>query len=238
MSGNQRVFKIRDGGSWLDRCWGARGRLSIPWPGSAPGQRQKQPAFSGCFGQAVRGWGGLRSATATRTSWDRGPLRHHAAGHCYGLSGLVGIDSEQRDVPRTVKITPSSWWDRQFRTVNGFPWVYQHRNGDDGPRVLLGKPAIREWRTTKQSMMEEARKLSLGVSIFLLVVGAILTFAVNVSASGFSINTVGIILMIAGALGLVLSLLFWSSFSPYRRGRTVAGLDTVVEERRIERDLP
>jgi uncharacterized protein YpmB len=64
-----------------------------------------------------------------------------------------------------------------------------------------------------------------------------LTFAVDVSASGFSINTVGIILMIAGALGLVLSLLFWSSFSPYRRGRTVVG-DTVVEERRIERDLP
>ena len=40
------------------------------------------------------------------------------------------------------------------------------------------------------------------------------------------------------ALGLVLSLLFWSSFSPYRRSRTVAGPDMVVEERRIERDLP
>jgi predicted membrane channel-forming protein YqfA (hemolysin III family) len=79
--------------------------------------------------------------------------------------------------------------------------------------------------------------LSLGVSIFLLVVGAILTFAVDVTASGFSIDTVGIILMIAGALGLVLSLLFWSSFSPYRRGRTLGG-DTVVEERHIERDLP
>jgi Domain of unknown function (DUF6458) len=89
-----------------------------------------------------------------------------------------------------------------------------------------------------RSMMEEARSLSLGVSVFLLVVGAILTFAVDVTASGFSINAVGIILMIAGALGLVLSLLFWSSFSPYRRGRTVVGGDTVVEERRIERDLP
>jgi hypothetical protein len=55
---------------------------------------------------------------------------------------------------------------------------------------------------------------------------------------GFNLNTVGIILMVAGALGLVLSLLFWSSFSPYRRSRTVAGPDTVVEERRIERDLP
>ena len=76
--------------------------------------------------------------------------------------------------------------------------------------------------------------MSLGVSIFLLVVGAILTFAVDVTASGFSLNTVGIILMVAGALGLVLSLLFWSSFSPYRRGPV--GGDTVVE-RRIERDV-
>jgi membrane-bound ClpP family serine protease len=79
--------------------------------------------------------------------------------------------------------------------------------------------------------------MSIGASIFLLVVGAILTFAVEVSTPGFSINTVGIILMIAGVLGLLFSLLFWSSVSPYRRRRTVAG-DTVVEERRIERDLP
>ena len=80
--------------------------------------------------------------------------------------------------------------------------------------------------------------MSIGASIFLLVVGAILTFAVDVSASGFNINTVGIILMIAGALGLVLSLLFWSSFSPYRRNRAVGPADTVYEERRIERDIP
>ena len=92
--------------------------------------------------------------------------------------------------------------------------------------------------TNGRSMIEEAKNLSLGVSIFLLVVGAILTFAVNVSASGFSINTVGIILMVAGVIGLLLSLLFWSSFSPYRRGGTVAGDGTGVEERRIERDLP
>ena len=76
--------------------------------------------------------------------------------------------------------------------------------------------------------------MSLGVSIFLLAVGAILTFAVEADASGFSINTVGIILMAAGGLGLVVSLLFWSSFSPYRRGPA----DTVVEERQIRRDIP
>jgi predicted membrane channel-forming protein YqfA (hemolysin III family) len=81
--------------------------------------------------------------------------------------------------------------------------------------------------------------MSIGASIFLLVIGAILTFAVNVSAEGFNINTVGIILMVAGVVGLLLSLLFWSSFSPYRRrSATVYPEERVVEERRIERDYP
>jgi predicted membrane channel-forming protein YqfA (hemolysin III family) len=80
--------------------------------------------------------------------------------------------------------------------------------------------------------------MSIGASIFLLVVGAILTFAVNVTTKGFNINTVGIILMIAGVLGLLMSLLFWSNFSPYRRGGTVVGGDTVVEERHVRRDIP
>jgi hypothetical protein len=86
--------------------------------------------------------------------------------------------------------------------------------------------------------------MSIGISIFLLVVGAILTFAVNVTTSGFDINTVGVILMAGGALGLLLSLLFWSSFSPWSRRRTMVDSPydsdrRVVEERRIERgDLP
>jgi predicted membrane channel-forming protein YqfA (hemolysin III family) len=80
--------------------------------------------------------------------------------------------------------------------------------------------------------------MSIGASIFLLVVGAILTFAVNVTTEGFNINTVGVILMIAGVVGLLLSLLFWSSFSPYRRRTVAPGDERVVEERRIERDYP
>jgi predicted membrane channel-forming protein YqfA (hemolysin III family) len=81
--------------------------------------------------------------------------------------------------------------------------------------------------------------MSIGASIFLLVIGAILTFAVNVTTEGFNINTVGIILMVAGVIGLLLSLLFWSSFSPYRR-RSASPYpeERVVEERRIERDYP
>lgn len=72
--------------------------------------------------------------------------------------------------------------------------------------------------------------MGIGVSVFLLAVGAILTFAVNVEASGINIDTVGVILMIVGAIGLLLSLLFWSSFSPYGRGDT--GERRVVREER------
>ena len=56
--------------------------------------------------------------------------------------------------------------------------------------------------------------MGIGFSIFLFVVGAILTFAVEVdTGSGFNLNTVGIILMVGGLLGLLVSVLFWSSFS-------------------------
>lgn len=80
--------------------------------------------------------------------------------------------------------------------------------------------------------------MGIGFSIFLFVVGAILTFAVEVdTGSGFNLNTVGIILMVGGLLGLLVSALVWSSFSPWSRRRTVAGGDRVVEERRIEREF-
>jgi hypothetical protein len=58
----------------------------------------------------------------------------------------------------------------------------------------------------------------------LIAVGAILEFAVTEQAHGFNINTVGVILMIVGGIGLLISLLFWNSwgggFGGYRR-RTV-----------------
>jgi Na+/proline symporter len=80
--------------------------------------------------------------------------------------------------------------------------------------------------------------MGIGFSLFLFVVGATLTFAVDLSTSGFDLHTVGIILMAAGLLGLVVSALFWSSFSPWSRRRTVVGPDRVIQEGRIERDLP
>lgn len=73
--------------------------------------------------------------------------------------------------------------------------------------------------------------MSIGVSVFLLAVGAILTFAVEASTDGLNLDTVGIILMVAGALGLLCSMLFWSSFSPY--GSTARTQRTVVREDQI-----
>lgn len=50
--------------------------------------------------------------------------------------------------------------------------------------------------------------MGFGTSIFLIAVGAILRYAVTASVSGISLTTVGLILIIVGALGLVLSLLY------------------------------
>lgn len=54
--------------------------------------------------------------------------------------------------------------------------------------------------------------MGIGVSLILIAAGAILTWAINVSSSGFNINTIGIILMVVGAIGIILSLMFWSSW--------------------------
>lgn len=59
--------------------------------------------------------------------------------------------------------------------------------------------------------------MGIGVSIFLLAVGAILAFAVDVTTEGVNLDTIGVILMIVGGIGLLASLLFWSSFAPYGR---------------------
>ena len=59
--------------------------------------------------------------------------------------------------------------------------------------------------------------MGFGTSIFLIAVGAILEFAVYVNAPGFNIHTVGVILMVVGVLGLVLSMVFWNSWGGFHR---------------------
>ena len=74
--------------------------------------------------------------------------------------------------------------------------------------------------------------MNIGVSLFLLTIGAILTFAVDVSIRGLDLTTVGIILMIVGGGWFLLSLILIAN----RRGRPVEG--GLVEERRIYNDDP
>jgi hypothetical protein len=57
--------------------------------------------------------------------------------------------------------------------------------------------------------------MGIGTSIVVFAVGAILRFAVTASTTGFNIRTVGVILMVVGAVGFVLSLIFWSSWGGF-----------------------
>jgi Flp pilus assembly protein protease CpaA len=55
--------------------------------------------------------------------------------------------------------------------------------------------------------------MGIGVSLILIAVGLVLALAVNAHVSGLDINTIGWILTIVGAIGLVLSMIFWSSWA-------------------------
>ena len=60
--------------------------------------------------------------------------------------------------------------------------------------------------------------MTIGSSIFLIAVGAILRYAVTATVSGVSIQTIGLILMIAGIVGLALSLFYLLAWRPRRAG--------------------
>ena len=54
--------------------------------------------------------------------------------------------------------------------------------------------------------------MGIGTSLIIFAVGAVMRFAVSVTASGFSIHTIGVILMVVGGVGLVLSVVFRNSW--------------------------
>ena len=55
--------------------------------------------------------------------------------------------------------------------------------------------------------------MGIGASLVLIAVGAVLAWAVNASTSGFDVNTVGYILLVVGIIGIILSMVFWSSWA-------------------------
>lgn len=78
--------------------------------------------------------------------------------------------------------------------------------------------------------------MGIGVSIFLIAIGAILTWAVEVEASGIDLTTVGVILMVVGLAGLLLSLMFWSSWGGFGGTRRTRVVESGPVEREVVRD--
>ena len=72
--------------------------------------------------------------------------------------------------------------------------------------------------------------MGIGISIVLVAIGAVLTFALEREAEGINLNMVGGIMMIVGGVGLIVSMLFWSSWGPYGRDRRSTAGGTVVRE--------
>lgn len=71
--------------------------------------------------------------------------------------------------------------------------------------------------------------MATGSSIFLIAVGAILTFAVDAEVQGLDISTVGVILMIAGVLGVLISLLWLDRATSPRSETRVVERETTRE---------
>jgi hypothetical protein len=78
--------------------------------------------------------------------------------------------------------------------------------------------------------------VGIGTSIFLIAVGAILRYAVTDTVEGVKLDTVGLILMIVGVVGLVLTFLWMTIWADRRRG-VVVGERAVVREPVREREV-
>lgn len=87
--------------------------------------------------------------------------------------------------------------------------------------------------------------MGVAVSILVIAAGAILAWGVTAESKDFDVNAIGVILLVVGILGLVISMIYWQSWGGFRGRRTtyvegepvrrVAGprRRTVVEEEEI-----
>jgi hypothetical protein len=57
--------------------------------------------------------------------------------------------------------------------------------------------------------------MGFGTSLFLIAVGAILAFAVEIDVQGLDLSTVGVILMIVGVVGMIASIAFWNTWGGF-----------------------
>jgi hypothetical protein len=85
--------------------------------------------------------------------------------------------------------------------------------------------------------------MSIGIGIFLMVLGAILALAVETDVPGVNVNALGVILLLIGLVAVGYSLLFWSSLTPWGRRRIIArrrmvGPDQPLDEGPFDDRLP
>jgi hypothetical protein len=79
--------------------------------------------------------------------------------------------------------------------------------------------------------------MTIGAGLFLIAVGAILRFGITTSSThGFSVHTIGDILMIVGALGVVLWVAVWAPWARRRRSAYREPVDEVHTTRRYRTD--
>ena len=71
--------------------------------------------------------------------------------------------------------------------------------------------------------------MGLGTSLVLIAIGAILEFSAPARTPGFNIHTVGVVLLLVGVLGILVSLVFWKSWGGFG-SRTGARRRVVDEE--------
>jgi hypothetical protein len=76
--------------------------------------------------------------------------------------------------------------------------------------------------------------MRIGVGIFLMVLGAILAFAVQTDVPGVNVNALGVILLLIGLVAALYSLLFWSTLTPWGRRRMIARRRIVAGDRPVE----
>ena len=87
--------------------------------------------------------------------------------------------------------------------------------------------------------------MGIGVSLLLIAAGAILLWGVTGEVAGIDIDAIGVILIVVGVIGGVLSMIFWSSWGGFHR-RTATYVDDgyapVAPRRRsrtiVEDDVP
>ena len=112
-----------------------------------------------------------------------------------------------------AKDTPPTGTDVRTETPAAVP-VVAERGAAPPPTGLLG-----------YLVRHQAIVVPLIAVVLAFAIGAILTFAVNATVSGLDINVVGVILMICGAIGLLLTMLVFGR-------RDTVGAETVVTRER------